>query len=61
MRSGPAFGDDILGVLPKGTHVRVQDNRFRWVKIGDNRWVQEKFLRPAKPKSVAASVPNGQG
>jgi hypothetical protein len=47
IRSGPANGDDVLGILPKGTSVEVVDKRDEWVNIGENRWIPEKFLRPA--------------
>jgi hypothetical protein len=46
IRSGPAIGDDVLGILPKGMRVKVTDRKNDWVNIGENRWVQEKFLRP---------------
>jgi hypothetical protein len=48
IRSGPATGDDVLGILPKGTSFEVLDKKNDWVNIGDNRWVPEKFLRPIK-------------
>jgi hypothetical protein len=46
IRSGPSLGDDVLGVLPKGSRIHVHDSRSGWVNIGTNRWVPEKFLRP---------------
>jgi hypothetical protein len=46
IRSGPAVGDEVLGVLPKGTSVQVLDKKNDWVNIGENKWVPEKFLRP---------------
>jgi|GEM_PF-2337194 len=46
IRSGPSLGDEILGVLPEGTRIRVHDIKFNWVNMGKNNWVPEKFLRP---------------
>lgn len=46
IRSGPSLGDDVLGVLPKGTRIHVQEARFGWVRMDQNHWVPEKFLRP---------------
>lgn len=46
IRSGPAGGDQLLGVLPKGTRVEALEVRGGWVKIGENRWVAETFLSP---------------
>jgi len=46
IRSGPSTGDDILGVLPRGTRVRVHEVKFQWINMGKNNWVPEKFLRP---------------
>lgn len=54
IRSGPATGDDILGVLPKGTRISVQDIEFDWVNIGRNKWVPEKFLRPINQEKPTA-------
>jgi hypothetical protein len=50
IRSGPATGDEILGILPKGARVSVLDKKSDWVNIGENKWVQEKFLRPLGPR-----------
>ncbi len=61
IRSGPATGDDVLGVLPKGTHIRVEDKKFNWVNIGQNQWVPEKFLRPLKQKKMALSDLSNNG
>lgn len=61
IRSGPATGDDVLGVLPKGTHIRVQGKKFNWVNIGQNKWVPEKFLRPLKQKKIAVAGLNSKG
>jgi hypothetical protein len=47
VHAGPAFGDDILGVLPKDSRIVVQDTKYGWVNIGGNRWIPEKFLRPS--------------
>jgi hypothetical protein len=46
IRSGPSTGDDILGVLPRGTRIRVHEVKFHWINMGKNNWVPEKFLRP---------------
>jgi hypothetical protein len=46
IRSGPSTGDDILGVLPRGTRIRVHEVKFQWINMGKNNWVPEKFLRP---------------
>jgi hypothetical protein len=46
IRSGPTTGDDILGVLPRGTRIRVHEVKFQWINMGKNNWVPEKFLRP---------------
>lgn len=48
IRSGPAGGDQLLGVLPKGTQVEALEMRGGWVKIGENRWVAETFLSPVQ-------------
>lgn len=50
IRSGPSLGDDILGVLPEGTRIRVHDIKFNWINMGKNNWVPEKFLRPVLSK-----------
>jgi hypothetical protein len=54
IRSGPAAGDEVLGILPEGARIPVQEVKFEWVNIGQNRWVPEKFLRPL---DQAAPVP----
>ena len=46
VRSGPAAGDRVLGILPKGTSVQALERQSDWVNIGENKWVQEKFLAP---------------
>jgi hypothetical protein len=64
IRSGPAAGDDILGVLPEGARIPVQEVKFEWVNIGQNRWVPEKFLRPmnqAAPAPAEIGHSGGQG
>ena len=48
IRSGPALGDDVVGVLPNGTRVLVFEKKHGWVRIGQNRWISTKYLRPAK-------------
>lgn len=55
IRSGPAIGDDVLGILPKGTRITVKDGKFNWANIGKNRWVPVKFLRPLTPHKMASS------
>jgi hypothetical protein len=54
VRSGPAIGDDVVAVLPKGTQVPVVDKKCEWVSIGQNKWVAEKFLRPVEKVSETA-------
>jgi hypothetical protein len=46
IHSGPDAGDDIVGVLLKGTVVQALDERNGWVRIGENKWVSLKFLTP---------------
>ncbi len=46
IRSGPTRGDELIGVLPKGSRIQVLDKRNGWVEIGENKWIQEKFIRP---------------
>jgi hypothetical protein len=46
IHAGPAVGDDVVGILPKGTRVRVLDKKYGWVCIGEKRWVSSKFLIP---------------
>ena len=46
IRSGPTRGDDLIGILPKGAHIQVGDKQNGWVEIGENKWIQEKFIRP---------------
>lgn len=48
VRSGPAIGDDIVGILPGGVPVPVLDRKHHWVKIGKNRWIVDKFLMPLR-------------
>ncbi|BBO74957.1 hypothetical protein DSCW_23740 [Desulfosarcina widdelii] len=55
VRSGPAIGDDVLGILPKGTRITVTDEKFNWANIGKNRWIPVKFLRPLTPHKTASS------
>jgi hypothetical protein len=49
IRSGPATGDEVVGVLPRGMRVPVVDQKNDWISIGKNRWIPEKFLRPIGP------------
>ena len=46
IHAGPAVGDDVVGILPKGTSVRVLDKKYGWVCIGEKKWVSSKFLSP---------------
>jgi hypothetical protein len=46
VHAGPAIGDEVVGVLPKGTRVPIVIKKYGWVNIGENKWVAEKFLRP---------------
>jgi hypothetical protein len=56
IRSGPSTGDDVLGVLPKGSRIPVQDVKFGWVHMGKNYWVPDKFLRPVVPEKHVSQV-----
>jgi hypothetical protein len=55
IRSGPAIGDDVLGILPKGTAITIKAEKFNWVNIGKNRWIPLKFLRPLTPHKMAST------
>jgi hypothetical protein len=46
VRSGPAMGDEVVGILPKGTRVRALDKKYGWVCIGENKWISSRLLRP---------------
>jgi hypothetical protein len=48
VHSGPATGDDVLGILPKGAQVHVLKKKYGWICIGPNKWVSSKFLRAEK-------------
>lgn len=48
VRSGPALGDEVVGVLPKGTRIIPIKEMHGWVCIGENRWVSLRFLVPVK-------------
>lgn len=48
VRSGPTIGDEVLGILPKGTQVQVLGREKEWVNIGENQWIAERFLRPVE-------------
>lgn len=50
IRSGPALGDDIVGVLPKGTSVSALKGAHGWICIDENQWISPKFLRPVTKK-----------
>lgn len=47
VRSGPGLGDDIVGILPKGTRISSIDEMNEWISIGKKRWISSKFLVPA--------------
>ena len=51
VRSGPALGDEVVGVLPKGTPVSVLKQEYGWFCVGENKWISPKFLMPATKKS----------
>jgi len=53
VRTGPAMGEEVVGVLPKGTRVPVVAKKYEWVNIGENKWVVEKFLRPLEQDQSA--------
>jgi hypothetical protein len=44
IHSGPAYGDDIVGVLSKGALVFAKDRKSGWVNIGKDRWIPEKYV-----------------
>ena len=48
IRTGPALGEEVIGVLPKGMRVPVLGKKNDWVNIGKNEWIPEKFLTPIK-------------
>jgi hypothetical protein len=48
IRRGPTNGDELIGILPKGSQIQVLDKQNGWVEIGENKWIQEKFIRPPK-------------
>lgn len=51
VRSGPTPGDEVVGVLPKGTAVSVLKEAYGWFCVGENQWVSPKFLMPVTKKS----------
>lgn len=51
IHKGPADGDDIVAILPKGTRITVLDQKFGWVSIGKNQWILPKYLSPATDAS----------
>ena len=51
VRSGPTLGDDVVGVLPKGTPISVLKQEYGWFCVGENKWISPKFLMPATKKS----------
>ncbi len=58
IRSGPSLGDEILGVLPEGTRIRVHAIKLNWINMGKNNWVPEKFLRPVLSKDHISKAAN---
>jgi len=48
VRSGPAIGDEVVGILPKGTRVRALDKKYGWVRIGQNKWISSRLLSPPR-------------
>jgi hypothetical protein len=48
IRRGPALGEEVLGVLPKGAQIPALGTKNDWVNIGKNQWIQDKFLRPIR-------------
>jgi hypothetical protein len=46
IRTGPTWGDDVIGILPKGSHIQVRGKQSGWVEIGENKWIQEKYIKP---------------
>ena len=48
IRSGPAIGDEVVGILPKGTRVRALDKKYGWVRIGQNKWISSRLLSPPR-------------
>jgi hypothetical protein len=51
VRTGPAIGENIVTVLPKGTIIYVKEEKNEWVSMGENLWISSKFLSPLKPDS----------
>jgi len=56
IRNGPSTGDDILGVLPRLACIRVHEVKFKWINMGKNNWVPEKFLRPVVPGKHVSQI-----
>ena len=48
IRTGPAIGDSIVAVLPKGSIIYVMEERDGWARVGENQWVSNRFLSPIK-------------
>jgi len=46
IRSGPTVGDELVGVLPKDSEVRVIERQGDWARIGENEWISSKYLSP---------------
>jgi len=48
VRSGRGTKNPAVRIVKKGEHVKAQDCKTGWCKIGDNEYVSQKFLAPAK-------------
>jgi len=48
VRSGRGTKHPSVRIVKKGEHVKAQDCKTGWCKIGDNEYVSQKFLAPAK-------------
>jgi uncharacterized protein YraI len=63
VRTEPTGDASVVGVVDKGTKVRVTKtitNGFRYVSYrGKGRWVKNKYLSKTKPKSTASSSSSG--
>jgi uncharacterized protein YraI len=65
VRTEPTGDASVVGVVDKGTKVRVTKtitNGFRYVSYrGKGRWVKNKYLSKTKPKSTASSSSSSSG
>ena len=41
---GPAVGDEIVDVLPKGTRLNVLDKKHGLIRIADNRRISNRLF-----------------